>query len=243
VRLLPNNATAKNYTLTNGESYALRGQRIEKATPDTSHLDFARSISVAYDGKQHGTQDATLLNDSELRPVRPGTVCVTAYTAHDDNYENADTVRRKLIITDAIKVTVTFYTGDGGSIIPPVKVAKADTVGKPAEPERGNLVFGGWYADKEYKSEWRFSEHKVTQDTTLYARWGYHVTFNANGGKPSIRDTVVSDGDTASEPVPPTQPGTSLRVGTQTGFCTHTGGILAAIRYATTDRSTPSGIR
>jgi uncharacterized repeat protein (TIGR02543 family) len=151
--------------------------------------------------------DAKLDNDSLLKPLQPGTVYVTAYIEPNPNYANADTVRRKFIITDTIKVTVTFSTGDVATSFKDT-VAKADTVGKPKDPVGSGLIFGGWYADEGYKTEWRFSEYRVTQDTTLYARWGYTVRFSANGGKlNSKRDTVVINGGTVAEPADPEQRG------------------------------------
>ena len=51
-------------------------------------------------------------------------------------------------------------------------VKHGNRVPRPANPQRANYNFGGWYTDNgTFANEWNFSLYIVTQDTTLYAKW------------------------------------------------------------------------
>jgi uncharacterized repeat protein (TIGR02543 family) len=233
VSLVATDATAKNYALKTG-THTVKNQTILRAPqkilfPNTDTTIYVRDgkftlmaidstggappLPVSFRLTPDGTQDAELESNNELTPRQPGTVYVTAYIEPNSNpnYDTAAPVRRKFTVTDRDSCTVTFNTGNACPSILAVKVAKADTVGKPADPSCNNLAFGGWYADEGYKSEWHFSEHRVRQDTTIHARWGYTITFSANGGSlgsgNSKGDTVVVYGGTVAKPANPTQRG------------------------------------
>ena len=66
--------------------------------------------------------------------------------------------------------TVTFNSS-GGSAIPVQKVTVGGKVIKPADPTRGSDIFAGWFTENTYSSAWDFSNHVVTGDITLYAKW------------------------------------------------------------------------
>lgn len=65
--------------------------------------------------------------------------------------------------------TVTFES-NGGTKIDSVKVSLDGKVSAPANPEKENYDFDGWYADKTLKTAFDF-EQAVTSDITLYAKW------------------------------------------------------------------------
>ena len=68
-----------------------------------------------------------------------------------------------------VKFTVSF-DANGGTKTENEKVEKNSLLSKPADPEKEGFIFTGWYADKELKTEYDFSE-KVTKSFTLYAGW------------------------------------------------------------------------
>lgn len=86
--------------------------------------------------------------------------------------------------------TVTFDT-QGGSSVPPQNISYSSLAAKPADPANGIYTFRGWYKDTSYTTEWNFSSDTVTQNTTIYARWGlkcklsFSVTGNTGGTVPS----------------------------------------------------------
>ena len=75
--------------------------------------------------------------------------------------------------------TVTFSAS--GATYRQVTVATGDTVGRPdANPTKAGYTFGGWCSDAAGSTLWDFHNDTVTQDTTLYAKWGaipYSITY------------------------------------------------------------------
>jgi uncharacterized repeat protein (TIGR02543 family) len=70
--------------------------------------------------------------------------------------------------------TVTF-AGDDISIDPQV-IEYGNHATRPADPERTNYNFNGWYTDNgTFLNKWNFDTNIVTQDTTLYAKWSSTV--------------------------------------------------------------------
>ena len=69
-----------------------------------------------------------------------------------------------------VSYTVNFHTG-GGSEVASVEVMNGKTVTKPADPQKTNSVFLGWYADEACTQLYGFGTATVTADTTIYAKW------------------------------------------------------------------------
>jgi uncharacterized repeat protein (TIGR02543 family) len=67
------------------------------------------------------------------------------------------------------------FAGEEISIDPQV-VEYGKHIPRPADPQRTNYKFGGWFTDNDtFTNEWNFATHIVTQDTTLYAKWNSTV--------------------------------------------------------------------
>ena len=80
-------------------------------------------------------------------------------------YNNAETrFLRK------VDYTVTFST-NGGSAINAITVTNGKYATAPADPEKADHAFIGWYSDAEYKTPFVFNSTPITANTTLYARW------------------------------------------------------------------------
>jgi uncharacterized repeat protein (TIGR02543 family) len=107
---------------------------------------------------------------------------------------------------ETYKVT---FDSKGGTAVAAVEVKKDDLVPEPTAPTKDGFEFKGWYKDENYTSAWEFSEDKVTEDITLYAKWDpvkYTVTFNSKGG--SAVDSVQVEKDAlVPEPTAPTRDG------------------------------------
>jgi len=79
-----------------------------------------------------------------------------------------------LIATVMAAPIVTFtVTFSGEEIdIEPQTIEEGNLATKPADPERTNYDFGGWYTDNDtFENKWDFETDVVMQDTTLYAKW------------------------------------------------------------------------
>ncbi|KAK3604897.1 hypothetical protein CHS0354_000560 [Potamilus streckersoni] len=108
---------------------------------------------------------------------------------------------------EANSYTVTFNTGDGGSIVPTATVTHGNKVPKPADPTLAGHAFGGWYKDNNtFASSFNFETETITANITLYAKWAitYTVTFNSNEGS-AVASITVTNGNKATKPTDPTR--------------------------------------
>ena len=67
--------------------------------------------------------------------------------------------------------SVAFFTGGGSYVATQDSIYYGNKVQEPEAPTRPGYKFSGWYTDKEFTDLWDFSKDKVTEDTTLYAKW------------------------------------------------------------------------
>lgn len=98
--------------------------------------------------------------------------------------------------------TVTFDT-NGGSNIASINVESGELVTRPTDPQNGDKIFVDWYADATLTRVFDFNT-PITADTTIYAAWGYTVTFNTNGGS-TINQVKVQEGHNVARPTDPTK--------------------------------------
>ena len=119
------------------------------------------SISFAFAKEEDGTASATIVND------------VLTFT-----YNNS--VARFLRKTN---FTVSFST-DGGTAIDPLNVVNGKYATNPADPEKEDHVFLGWYTDAECKTPFNFASTVITSNTTIYARWAYKA--------PGVAEYIIS---------------------------------------------------
>ena len=67
--------------------------------------------------------------------------------------------------------TVSFNTGEGGSIVEPQKVKEGENARKPEDPARNGYDFVAWYKEVDLSNKWVFDTDVVTADITLHAKW------------------------------------------------------------------------
>ena len=72
------------------------------------------------------------------------------------------------------------FDSNGGSIIDRQLVLYAEEARVPANPTKDNMIFAGWYEDKELTKKYDFTT-EVKEDMTLYAKWAeFKVTYDGN---------------------------------------------------------------
>lgn len=88
-----------------------------------------------------------------------------ANTSTSDSKKDNTTTK----VTDPVYVR---FESNGGSSVEKQKIQK-DTVAKePSDPTKDGYTFYGWYVDKEFNGEeFDFENTKITETTTLYAKW------------------------------------------------------------------------
>ena len=76
--------------------------------------------------------------------------------------------------------TVAFNSNGGSQVNSINNIVSGSTINEPAAPTKDNLTFGGWYENQELTIPFSFN-NPITNNVTLYAKWNYHVSFQATG--------------------------------------------------------------
>jgi uncharacterized repeat protein (TIGR02543 family) len=96
----------------------------------------------------------------------PGTIDLTA---------SAGGVSKKftLDLTGTLSLReIDFNLGYAGGTAPdPFVTQYGAVISAPPAPTRAGYVFGGWFVDSGYATQWNFAADVVTSDMTLYAKW------------------------------------------------------------------------
>jgi uncharacterized repeat protein (TIGR02543 family) len=108
-------------------------------------------------------------------------------------------------------LTVTFNSSGGTPATATSSVQYNGMANKPADPTKVGQTFVAWYSDAELTNVWNFETQRITQNTTLYARWtnvgNLSVTFNSNGGVPATTIRTAPLNGTVDKPTDPIKVG------------------------------------
>ncbi len=87
--------------------------------------------------------------------------------------------------------TITYNT-DGGDEIDSHTITYNTAIPTPATITKEGYTFGGWYEDASFEDEWNFAT-LVTENTTIYAKWGKNptITYNTDGGSEIDSHTIA----------------------------------------------------
>lgn len=144
------------------------------------------TITCSTDGATiHYTTDGTT-------PTASSPTYSTAITVNKDmtikaiatksGLENSEEVSASYVIN----YTVTFnMMGHGSAIaaLTPVKYNASINSSKPTDPSVTGYTFGGWYKENTCTNAWNWTNDKVTDNITLYAKWTAkqcYLTFDKN---------------------------------------------------------------
>lgn len=108
-----------------------------------------------------------------------------------------------------IELTVTFET-NGGTSIPSIPLKYGDVVSMPANPQKEEYNFAGWFIDSELTIPF-VSTDPITEDVILYAKWDsipyYTVEFDLQSDAEEIPSQRIPEGGFVSRPQNPTLQG------------------------------------
>ncbi|MDR1939252.1 MAG: leucine-rich repeat protein, partial [Clostridiales bacterium] len=112
---------------------------------------------------------------------------------------------------DIAYYTVEFDSNGGNAEYEEQRVAHGQKAIDPGAPEIESFDFSGWWTAKSGGERWDFETDIVTENVTLYACYTeipkYTVTFNANGGSPSVQTQSIMKGEKVSYISTPTKSG------------------------------------
>lgn len=147
--------------------------------------------AVAYNGTpSYDSGEPAMTGDAEFSYSFKGwtTVSDPAFDADVVDLENykvtGNTNFYAVFIRTVNKYNVTFSTAHGTAPVAQF-IAYGSNATNPGSLAADHYIFGGWYTDNTYTTEYDFNTQVITGETTIYAKWSpktYIVTFNANGG-------------------------------------------------------------
>ena len=110
-----------------------------------------------------------------------------------------------LVACGGKNVTMSFET-DGGNEIAPIVSKAGASYTKPADPQKADFTFGGWYSDVDLLEPYTLPEVMPEEDITIYAKWLVTITFDTQGG-PQVDPITGEAGRTYLMPADPTREG------------------------------------
>jgi uncharacterized repeat protein (TIGR02543 family) len=125
----------------------------------------------------------TLISVEVQAPDRATTVCYT--------------------ISQSRAVTVTFDADGGEPASVQFRCIKGETLETlPANPSKDGYIFGGWFTEQNGGGTQFTASTLVNANMTVYAKWTYQVTFDADGGTPATSTASCLAGATVGLPSP-----------------------------------------
>ena len=154
---------------------------------------------VQFDGQP------TLVSNSFSDQTKKGVAFSGWYEDHSFTTPWTSTVLTPMTIYARWDNVLSFHS-QGGSEVAKQSVAHNTTATEPIAPTKDDFTFVGWYKGLPYTIKWDFMKDVVTEDTTLYALWGYMLSFESNGGSP-VPNQSLAERSTVTEPTTPTKTG------------------------------------
>ena len=105
------------------------------------------------------------------------------------------------------RVSIGFNPNGGKLKFKYKEVKLGDPIGKLPNPKHGTNEFVGWYTGMTDGDKIDSQDYIPPRSMTLYARWKYNITFNANGGEVEESSRIVYSGNALGELPVPTKTG------------------------------------
>ena len=107
---------------------------------------------------------------------------------------------------DGAEVTTQYevsFDTDGGSEVPAQLIGYNQTATEPENPTKAGFSFEGWYTDSTYATAFDFTNTKITEATTIYAKWKqdtFTVTWYASDNATAHHTDTVASGAGVTAP-------------------------------------------
>ena len=132
--------------------YDSTNKEVDKLSSSVDDSKFSGSFTVSDNGDY-----VVACANYEGGEIKKATISVTSNTEENGNEETEETF-------------VVSFNSNGGTTIKDKTVKKGSLVSEPENPEKGEMIFEGWYTDKELTTKYYFNK-EVTGNFTLYAKW------------------------------------------------------------------------
>ncbi len=131
-----------------------------------------QTVIVTYN-KQIGNLPAPTKNGFEFAGWNYNQTSVTTSTVWNFDAETVIFTAQWTVIY----YTVTFESNGGSPVENLTNVTYNSTINPPEEPSKTNCEFLGWYTDSALNNRWDFATDKITENTTLYAKWVDYLSY------------------------------------------------------------------
>ncbi len=161
-----------------------------KADNITKKVENGQCVVKPEDPKATGLSFINWYQDSEFKTLFDFTAKIEADTTIYAKWEEAEV---KVVKTYTVSFNANGVTAK--DMPESQNVKEGESAAKPAtDPSADGYAFTGWYADKECKTKYTFTE-KVTADTVIYASWEKNETVepdasSAMDNRPEISDST-----------------------------------------------------
>ena len=152
--------------------------------------------------------DSGFINASnyKYKPVEAGTYNLKVYVKDVSSIlDFEDTKTYSFNVKPLVKVIT--FNSQGGSAVTSKTTDYNTIITSPTAPTKTGYKFAGWYKETGCLNAWNFSNDKVTENITLYAKWeinNYTVTFNSQGGT-AVSSKSADYNNVISAPASPTK--------------------------------------
>ncbi len=126
-------------------------------------------------------------------PSRTGFTFVRWYDAtgsDDDDFDFTRPITGNVSLKALWQYKVT-YDSSSGTAVNAQTYKQTEAVTAPTEPTRTGFTFDCWCEDSADGPEYTFGSASSTGNITLYARWKYTITFEANNGEAATTLTTI----------------------------------------------------
>ena len=193
-----------------------KSKRIEYVEPTSQHGGYWKNVIVLVQNEKLDDEDPTAAltifsKKGITLETQRDALNQTQAIVGSKHYIATLTNSRKVIISKnivapALPYTLT-YDGNGGTGTVEAQTAPGGTsvTLRANAYEKEGLTYMKWNtkADGTGTDYEPGDSFVLTEDTTLYAVWGYEISYNANGGSGTKAADVVKDGDTFEIPANP----------------------------------------
>lgn len=145
----------------------------EKQSLEDDYNNKINALKEEYQNKVSSIESSISSLEDSLSTLREEMNTLIANIQKDYNDKIDDLVTRVGNLENVTYYTITFDTNGGEGTFTSQKIAKGDTITKPADPRKDGYDFDGWYTSLDEK--WSFSGNVVTRDMTLTARYLPHT--------------------------------------------------------------------
>lgn len=145
----------------------------EKQSLEDDYNNKINALKEEYQNKVSSIESSISSLEDSLSTLREEMNTLIANIQKDYSDKIADLVTRVGNLENVTYYTITFDTNGGEGTFTSQKIAKGDTIAKPADPRKDGYDFDGWYTSLDEK--WSFSGNVVTRDMTLTARYLPHT--------------------------------------------------------------------